>query len=273
MTEDRFTNFVQLVTSTARLIADTGPLQLPTNGFAISSVAENPKNIADHDVLQKRFEELKDSFYKLDDPATDPFILYDAFSPPQPLPSQASALLQLQIRALQGQPILAASVAPAGFRKTQLLHNPLHYCKLQHEDWEVSAITNIVAIQLGGSTLHHLFHIAGHGHSRIHDNAEQRQRVSRVRGLVIDEAMMVEESFMTRVRTILQELPLLPSLRRKHSLPDYSFRDIVIGGDLHQLEPSDTVRPFGPHQLPTISSRSLSSKRIDDMPGTLPCVP
>ena len=61
-----------------------------------------------------------------------------------------------------------------------------------------------------------------------------------MQGLVIDEAMMVEENIMNTLLSVLQQIPLLPTLRRKNAHPKFGYRDIVIGGDLRQLPPAST---------------------------------
>eukprot|EP00973_Karenia_brevis_P046685 6476357-Karenia_brevis.AAC.1 len=50
---------------------------------------------------------------------------------------------------------------------------------------------------------------------------------------------------------VLQQVPLLPELRRQNALPKFGYRDVIIRGDLRQLPPAsaDAQVPFWARDL------------------------
>ena len=76
------------------------------------------------------------------------------------------------------------------------------------------------------------------GSTDVASDVDHRKRLQKIQGLAIDEAMMVEENMMLVLLRVLQEVPLLPELRRKNALPKFGYRDVIIGGDLRQIATS-----------------------------------
>ena len=56
---------------------------------------------------------------------------------------------------------------------------------------------------------------------------------------------------MLTLMSVLQQVPLVPELRRKNALPKFGYRDVSIGGDLRQLPPAspDAAVPFWARDL------------------------
>eukprot|EP00973_Karenia_brevis_P077616 10786301-Karenia_brevis.AAC.1 len=63
--------------------------------------------------------------------------------------------------------------------------------------------------------------------------------------------MTVEEKIMLTLMNVLQQVLLLPELRRKSALPKFGYRDVIIGGDLRHLPPAspDAKVPFWARDL------------------------
>ena len=59
------------------------------------------------------------------------------------------------------------------------------------------------------------------GSTDVVSDIDQRKKLQRIQGVPIDEAMMVEEKIMLTLMSVLQQVPLLPELRRKNALPKF----------------------------------------------------
>ena len=224
---------------TSRVI-DEGSLSLEPGQIPISTAWDAPGKLRSKKQLQDQLDRLQDRFQRLWDFKSSSYLKWNEFDPPKAVPSQHLALKQLQLRFEHDQPIIVAIVAPAGFGKSELLSAWLHWARLKGQCWEVCATTGVAAVQLGGCTLHHLIMVRQDGSTDVTSDADHRKRLQSMQGVVIDEAMMVEEHIMNTLLSVLQQIPLLPALRRRNAHPKFGYRDIIIGGDLRQLPPAST---------------------------------
>eukprot|EP00973_Karenia_brevis_P062739 8723185-Karenia_brevis.AAC.1 len=81
----------------------------------------------------------------------------------------------------------------------------LHWVRLKGQCWEVCATTGVAAVQMGGSTLHHLLMCRKDGTTDAPSGIDHHKRLQRVQGLALDEAIMVEEKIMLTLMTVLQQ--------------------------------------------------------------------
>ena len=49
-------------------------------------------------------------------------------------------------------------------------------------------------------------------------------------GIIVDEVMMADIETMNSFLTLMQTVPLKPSLRRKNALKLFGYRDVVVAG-------------------------------------------
>ena len=232
-------------------VVDEGSLHLQPGQIPITNAWDAPHKLMSKEKLQCKLQELEDRFQMLWDQDESCYKKWYDFQQPMQIPSQHLAFQQLKFRYERHEPLLVALVAPAGFGKSELISAWLHWIRLKGQTWEVCATTGVAAVQMGGCTLHHLLMCRADGTTDVVSDTDQRKKLQRIQGLAIDEAMMVEEKIMLTLMSVLQQVPLLPELRRKNALPKFGYRDVIIGGDLRQLPPAspDATVPFWARDL------------------------
>ena len=232
-------------------VVDEGSLTLNPGQIPITDAWNAPHTLMCKEKLQSKLQELEDRFQMLWDREESCYKKWYDFKQPMRIPSQHLAFQQLKFRYERHEPLLVALVAPAGFGKSELISAWLHWIRLKGQTWEVCATTGVAAVQMGGCTLHHLLMCRTDGTTDVVSDTDQRKKLQRIQGLAIDEAMMVEEKIMLTLMSVLQQVPLMPELRRKNALPKFGYRDVIIGGDLRQLPPAspDATVPFWARDL------------------------
>ena len=138
-------------------------------------------------------------------------------------------------------------MAPAGFGKSELIAAWRCLMHREQQAWEAIAVTGVAATSIGGRTVHNMLMLNTEGSTRIMDDPERKQELSRVQGLIIDEAMMATGALLRSVCEVLREIPLRADLRRvdsEHSLAAFGHRDVIVCGDVRQLPPADDEQPF-----------------------------
>ena len=201
-------------------VVDEGSLTLNPGQIPITDAWNAPHTLMCKEKLQRKLQELEDRFQMLWDREECCYKKWYDFKQPMRIPSQHLAFQQLKFRYERHEPLLVALVAPAGFGKSELISAWLHWIRLKGQTWEVCATTGVAAVQMGGCTLHHLLMCRTDGTTDVVSDTDQRKKLQRIQGLAIDEAMMVEEKIMLTLMSVLQQVPLLPELRRKNALPN-----------------------------------------------------
>ncbi len=103
------------------------------------------------------------------------------------------------------------------------------------------------AAQIGGTTVHNFLMLSADHVTNVAKYPAHRNRISRVTGIIVDEGMMAEQALLFKLAEVLQEIPLLDSLRRvapHKALPLFGYRDMLICGDVRQLPPASGLQPF-----------------------------
>ena len=142
------------------------------------------------------------------------------------------------------KPILVSIIAPAGFGKSELLAAWQYYLMTQRLEWATLATTGVSSTTLGGATLHWFLGVDRYGESTTCNRQAEREHLTRVQGLIIDEAMMAAVDIMFKCFEVLERHPLRPCLRRANALPLLGFRDLILCGDIRQLPPASGQQPF-----------------------------
>ena len=117
------------------------------------------------------------------------------------------------------KPILVSIIATAGFGKSELLAAWQYYLMTQRLEWATLATTGVSSTTLGGATLHWFLGVDRYGESTTCNRQAEREHLTRVQGLIIDEAMMAAVDIMFKCFEVLERHPLRPCLRRANALP------------------------------------------------------
>ena len=242
--EDRYRRLIRFVQAAVGDLHDEGAITAPPNQLPVLSSNDAPNNIIDRSLLSERLSLLETKMQQLWDFDAKCYRLYSDFKPPRNVPSQYLAFDQLRLRFLQGEPIIAGIVAPAGFGKSELLSAWMHFLASRGCKHQVCGVTGIAGTQLGGCTVHNLLSLRADGSTDIQQHPERRRFVEELECIMIDEAFMAEEALITAFTDVLRQFPLRENKRRRGALKKFGYRDVIFGGDLRQLPPASGAMPY-----------------------------
>ena len=156
-------------------------------------------------------------------------------------PSQYTALQQLKYRMSLDKPILVSIIAPAGFGKSELLAAWQYYLMTQRLEWATLATTGVSSTTLGGATLHWFLGVDRYGESTTCNRQAEREHLTRVQGLIIDEAMMaavdIRAASLAAMPTASERAPSprrsRPHPLRRHTTTPSRVRTATVLGHRH----------------------------------------
>ena len=241
--QGKYQELLRLVLARTNAIVDSSDIFPHANQQLVLPHASN----RDAQDVAAKLRALEEKMQQLWDPANQQYDLWYNFTPQRRVPSQYLVFQQLKFRLEAGEPIIVGIVAPAGYGKSELIAAFLLHAQSCGYDWKTMAVTGVAATQISGSTIHNFLFLRGDGETKILQYPEQREKLARVQGIIVDEAMMAEDEVIFKLAEVLQEVPLHPSLRRVR--PDkairfWGYRDVIFCGDVRQLPPASGRQPF-----------------------------
>ena len=245
---DKYSYWMRFLSEQSNTFIDKGSVTTKPNHTPILQSSAAPWRLQDRKTLLANLARLEDKMQNVWDSRDGVYKKWNEFTPPRSIPAQYKAFQQLKYRFQDPTQFIAvALVAPAGFGKSELLSAWLHFLEERGVCWEPLGITGIAAAQLSGRTVHNFALLRADGSTSILTSDIARQHLRHVQGLLIDEAFMAEDELLSSLFEVLQEVPLLESLRRVDE--PYGFlltghRDLIICGDPRQLTPASGRMPF-----------------------------